>query len=295
MYGYVRPDRGELKVSEYERFRGVYCGLCHELKTRYGPVCRFLVNYDFTFLAMLLSEENAVTERVRRCPYRPIRKTSCPEAGKSMASAADCTVILAYWKLKDGVADKSFFPALGCRLACLILRRHYKKAVRYVPDFAASVKENLDRLSSLEKQKCPSLDAAADTFAAILESASTCVENSTKQRVTGQLLYHLGRIIYVLDAVDDLEEDIEESRYNPLRHRYALEDGKLSREDEFSLRRSLQLSHDRISGAFALLDHNPYMSILSNILYYGLPAVTQSVFAGTWKKTEKANKERSSL
>ena len=36
MYGYVRPVKGELKISEFERFRGVYCGLCHELARRYG-------------------------------------------------------------------------------------------------------------------------------------------------------------------------------------------------------------------------------------------------------------------
>ena len=44
MYGYVRPERGELKVREYELFRGAYCGLCHTLGERYGPIPRLFLN-----------------------------------------------------------------------------------------------------------------------------------------------------------------------------------------------------------------------------------------------------------
>ncbi len=295
MYGYVRPEKGELKVSEYERFRGVYCGLCHELKARYGPLCRFLVNYDFTFLAMLLAEGEKQEACPRRCPYRPMRKALCPTHGENMSVAADCTVILAYWKLKDGAVDKSFFPAMGCRLACLALRRHYRKASRRWPDFARATEQNLALLASLEKEQCGSLDAVADTFAAILREAASCVGDERRRRILEQLLYHLGRIVYVLDGVDDLAEDLKKDGYNPLRYRYELVDGKLSPADEKALRESLQLSHDCISNAFVLLEPNPYTSLLSNILYNGLPAVTQSVFAGTWNKRGKTIRERSNL
>ena len=53
MFGYVRPLKGELKVKEHEQFKAAYCGLCNTLKKRYGFFSRFLLNYDFTFLAML--------------------------------------------------------------------------------------------------------------------------------------------------------------------------------------------------------------------------------------------------
>lgn len=295
MYGYVRPDKGELKVSEYERFRGVYCGLCHELKARYGPVCRFLVNYDFTFLAMLLAAEEDTKQCVRRCPYRPMRKAVCPEPRESLAAAADCTIILAYWKLKDGAADKGLFSSLGCRFICLSLRRHYKKAAGRLPDFASATEKNIAALASLEAQNSSSLDAVADTFASILSKAGSCVDDENQRRILEQMLYHLGRIVYVLDAVDDLDEDVRKNGYNPLRYRYTLVDGKLAPEDEAALRQSLQLSHNCISNAFVLLNENPYTAILSNILYYGIPSVAQSVFAGTWKKLGQMNRERSNL
>lgn len=295
MYGYVRPDKGELKVSEYERFRGVYCGLCHELKARYGPLCRFLVNYDFTFLAMLLAGEKPSDEKPCRCPYHPLRKTSCPVHSENLAAAADCTVVLAWWKLKDGIADSGFMKALAYRIACGALRRSYRRAAERIPAFAEAVERNLGKLSVLESENCASIDAVADKFALILQSAADAVEEETTARILRQLLYHLGRIVYILDAVDDLPEDVRSGGYNPLKHRFELRRDKLSPEDEAILRESLQMSHDCLSNAFVLLTNNPYSSILENTIYFGLPQVTQAVFAGTWRSSVNKNRERSPL
>lgn len=294
MYGYVRPDKGELKVSEYERFRGVYCGLCHELRRRYGPVCRFLVNYDFTFLAMLFAAGEAETKPCR-CPYHPLRKTVCPVESKSLSAAADCSVVLAWWKLKDGAADGGLIRSAGCRLACMLLRRSYKKASGRVPGFTRTVERELRELNALELEHCPSVDAVADKFALILQSAAETVRDEAERRAIGQLLYHLGRIVYILDAADDLAEDIQSGGYNPLKYRFELTEGKLSSQDESQLRESLQLSHNLMSSAFVLLKQNPYAGILENTIYFGLPKVTQAVFDGSWKASANKKRERSHL
>lgn len=294
MYGYVRPDKGELKVSEYERFRGVYCGLCHELRRRYGPVCRFLVNYDFTFLAMLFAEGETET-KICRCPYHPFRKTACPRESKSLAAAADCTVVLAWWKLKDGAADSGFIKSAACRLACIFLRRSYNKASGRVPEFARTVEKELRELTALESANCPSVDAVADKFALILQSAAGTSDDESERRIMGPFLYHLGRIVYILDAADDLEEDIRSGGYNPLKFRFEMADGKLSSEDVICLRESLQLSHNHMSSAFVLMKQNPYSGILENTVYFGLPKVTQAVFDGSWKASANKKGERSHL
>ncbi|NLT39458.1 MAG: hypothetical protein GXX89_03220, partial [Clostridiales bacterium] len=54
MFGYVRPLKGELKVREYEMYQAAYCGLCAAMKRRYGGISTLLLNYDLTFLAVLL-------------------------------------------------------------------------------------------------------------------------------------------------------------------------------------------------------------------------------------------------
>lgn len=48
MFGYVLPSRDRLDERERERFRAVYCGLCHTLRERYGFAASLLLNYDFT-------------------------------------------------------------------------------------------------------------------------------------------------------------------------------------------------------------------------------------------------------
>lgn len=295
MYGYVRPVKGELKVSEYERYHGVYCGLCHALARRYGFSCRFLVNYDFTFLAMLLAGGERPEVCRRRCAVHPVRGVTCPAASASLDTAADMTVILGWWKLADGVRDAGAPKSWAYRAACGMLRRHYKKAAARQPAFAQAVEDDLRVLGQLEREDCASLDQAADKFALILRSIGDGQRTQPLQRITGELLYHLGRIIYILDAVDDLEEDVARGSYNPLKRRFVLAEGKLTETDEKTLRTGLQLSHNALAGAYALMDENIYSGILSNIIYLGLPAVTQAVFSGQWKACANKHRERSSI
>lgn len=54
MFGYVLPVRSRLTEQEWADYRAAYCGLCHTMKRRYGFLAQFLLNYDFTFLALLL-------------------------------------------------------------------------------------------------------------------------------------------------------------------------------------------------------------------------------------------------
>ena len=76
VFGYVRPPLELLAPEESARFRRAYCGLCHALGERYGPAARMILNYDFTYLAILLSE---------RTEPDPLRSRWCvqssPEAG----------------------------------------------------------------------------------------------------------------------------------------------------------------------------------------------------------------------
>ena len=55
MFGYIVPEKPEMKIKEYELFRAYYCGICRSMGRRFGQLKRLTLSYDTTFLAVLLS------------------------------------------------------------------------------------------------------------------------------------------------------------------------------------------------------------------------------------------------
>lgn len=281
MFGYIRPDMGELKVKEFGRFRACYCGLCHVLGREYGIFSRYILNYDFVFLAMLLDRE--VPEYcLSRCAGAYFRKRCVCVASETLSRCAGYSVILAYWKLRDSEADDGFLEAAVSRVKRLFLRGAYRRAEKKYPKFSGDVKRLLSELSVLEDENEPSLDKTADKFASLLAAASDYVEDEKDRRVLSELIYHVGRIIYIADAVQDVEEDMTAGRYNPLIPRFSMSSPELSEEEKEIINLTFLNSQNRIFAAFELMEKTYWTSILKNILYRGIPLMCTQVLSGTY-------------
>ena len=283
MFGYVRPAAQRLTEEQQQRYEGAYCGLCHTLGRRYGLAGRMILNYDLTFLAMLLSEGTA--ERcTKRCLIHPVKGRPCACGGSAFELAADMSIILTWWQIQDGIADHGFFGGLKYRAASLLLRRAYRKARALRPAFDESTRRHLEKLSELEKENCPSLDAAADTFARLLADAAHEVAQPVKRRVLEQMLYHLGRWVYLVDAADDLKNDVKTGSYNPLPLRYALPGDTLTDTARQALAQTLDGSIRAMAAAFELCDFGDYGPVIESTVYEGLYAVGTSVLEGTFRR-----------
>ena len=182
MFGYVRPPQ-DLPEEERRRFGQAYCGLCHVLGERYGTAAQFILNYDFTFLAILLSEKKEGSVHHGRCAAHPVHGRDRLEASPALALAADESVILAYWQARDGVADHGRLHGLKYRGASAVLARAYRKAAKARPEFDVSTRRQLSLLAELEREGCPSMDRAADTFAVLLRGAAQAVDEPGRRRV----------------------------------------------------------------------------------------------------------------
>lgn len=281
----MRPSDRRLSEQDKETFRGVYCGLCHALGKRYGLAGRMVLNYDLTFLAMVLSDGAGKT-CPRRCALHPLRRRRCASGDPALDTAADMSVILTYWQLRDGVADHGFWSGLKYRLASALLRPAYHKARRARPWFDESTRTQLMKLSALEEENCPSLDAPADAFASLLAMAAQEIDNPARRRITEQLLYHLGRWVYLIDAADDLKKDLRAGSYNPLALRFTPENGVLSEADKRSLADTLDGSVRAMAAAFELLEETAYTSVLRAAVYEGLYAVGAAVLNGTFRRRQ---------
>ena len=287
MFGYVRPSVDRLSEAEQQRFQAAYCGLCHTLHRRYGLAARMILNYDLTFLALLLETEPVFGGCCKRCFVHPIKARPCADASTALDVAADDSVILTWWQLRDGVADHGFWKGLKYRVASLFLRRAYRKARAARPVFDESVRCHLQELAVLERENCPSIDRPADTFARLLASAADDIEEPVRRRVLQQMLYHLGRWIYLTDATDDLKKDLRDHNYNPLLQRFSLKNGELTEESRQELAATMDRSVEMMAAAFELLDFGDCTGIIQSIVYEGLYAVGNSVLNGTFRKRPK--------
>lgn len=287
MFGYVRPVLARLPQAEQDAYQGAYCGLCHAMGRRHGFLVRFTLNYDFTFLAILFTGGGQEQWCVRRCPAHPLRKQRPCLCGTGTDAAADASVILTWYKLKDDVLDKGFFGGLPARFLCRLFSRPFRRASRALPDFAVQVERGLERLHRLEEERSRQLDRAADAFACILKAAAPPEPNETRRRAMEQLLYHVGRWVYLADAWDDLKEDRAQGRYNPLDARF---DGRAEEEKEYvstTMTHSLKLA---ISAA-NLVEFGQWETVIKHMLYRGLPAVQEAVLSGRWDKMRKPHRE----
>lgn len=282
MFGYVRPSLAKLPEEDRARFAAAYCGLCRTLGERYGQAARMILNYDFAFLAVLLwpEEEDGPALR-RRCAVHPVSGRACYPGNPALALAADESVILSWWQIQDALSD----PGRGkgkYRAASLALRGAYRRAAERRPDFDRITREKLDRLGELEEARCPSLDRPADAFAELLAGAAAETPDPVKRRVLEQMLYHLGRWIYLVDAADDLEKDFRSGSYNPLIYRYGLAGGALTEEAREGLTVSLDHSIRLMAAAYELWDFGQWSPIIRATVYEGLFLVGRAVLEGTF-------------
>ena len=292
MFGYVHISPDKLNGEEQQLYRACYCGLCHTLGRRYGLFARMILNYDLVFLAMLLSDGEAPRCGQRRCLIHPIHPRCFCEETQALDAAADVSVLLTWWQLRDGVADHGFWGGWKYRFLSLLLHRAYRKAKARQPELDKRIQTNLDKLSALEREKCAIPDEAAATFALLLRDMAALSPPGIKRRVLEEMLYHLGRWIYLVDALDDLKEDSRSGSYNPLLQRYGTRDGALRPEDRERVAATLDASIRTMAAAFELADFGCWRGIIESVVYEGLYAVGNAVLNGTFQKYTRNRKSQ---
>ena len=211
MFGYVQANVKELKVREYEEYRSYYCGLCHELKKRYGRRGQLLLSYDMTFLFLLLSALYEPEEKVeqRRCLPHPTGKHAMV-SNKVTAYAADMTILLGYRKAADDWQDEH---AARARTLMLLLEKDYRKAALLYPRQAGALGRCVNELAEAERAGCRDLDRVAGLTGVFLGEMFAWEKDLWEEdlRKTG---FYLGKFIYMMDAWDDREKDRKKGSYN---------------------------------------------------------------------------------
>lgn len=283
MFGFIRPVKPELRVREADRFQQVYCGLCHAIRARYGRFYTLFLSYDMTFFALVAGcgEQSTLPPCKKRCDAHPLTKRPCAETDAALELAADVSVLLTYHKFRDSVQDDKGMKRLFAKLMCALGRRGYKKAQARLPGADAEMVAALADLQALERENCDSMDRPADASAR-LTAAVVPHTGDSRERVLRQMFYHIGRWLYLLDAAQDVAEDMRDENYNPVVRRYGLQAPDLTEIKE-PLERTLERSLADVCMAYDLLDARRDAELIRNIIFLGMPLVTRQVLDGTYQ------------
>lgn len=273
MFGYVIVNQPELKIKDFDLYRSFYCGLCETLQERHGRFAQLSLNFDMTFLSILLSAlyESENIQSRRRCLPHPC-KQHMTSKNEWVSYCADMTVILMYLKCKDDWSDERRHSS---HMLSQGLKKHYEGLKRIYGEKILRMEQALQENDRLEKEHSDDLDALAACSGRMMGEICT-----PKQDEWSDSLHcfgdYLGRFIYLMDAYDDLPKDIEKNRFNPL----------ISRKDdpnfECWIREVLEMMIANSAQVFEKLPIIRFEDIIRNILY-----------SGVWAKYEVIRKKRS--
>ncbi|HIW21837.1 MAG TPA: hypothetical protein H9887_07460 [Candidatus Dorea intestinavium] len=213
MFGTIMIQRKTLTKEANLRYSKLYCGLCHELLEKYGSEGQRTLTYDMTFLGILLSAVYNLPEEsdYEKCVTHPLRSHEYVQ-NKAMSYAADMNIFLAYYQALDDWHDDQNKRALkkSKSLAPFLLEIKEKW-----PRQTKAIEEGLATLGEMEANNELNPDLPMNCFGKILGEVFVWQEDDYRE-VLFELGCHLGRFIYLLDAVNDLKADLRKQRYNPL-------------------------------------------------------------------------------
>lgn len=285
MFGYVKVNKPEMKVKEYEAYRGLYCSLCKSMGKHFGILSRLTLSYDITFLLLMrLSFTVCVPEFKRgRCPFNIAKKCNyCVNGAEELKYAAAVSMMLFYFKIKDNISDGSFFKRIFMYLLLPYASLKFRKAKKMYPKIADEVAENMKRQAETEKTKTDSSDRAAHESADALGKilAYGIVESYGNAYRFG---YGVGKFVYLCDAADDIPKDIKQKNYNCFVEKYKLTDlpdEKVKGEIEAVLNMSAAV----VCEAFSETQKKTLIPIVENIIYDGMDITMKNILKGKQKQ-----------
>ena len=278
MFGYIKPDIPELKMKENELYKAVYCGLCKTMGKCTGCASQLTLSYDFAFLALIrmVSDDIKGEIKMKSCGVHPFKKRPMLMQNEALEFCAKSSVILTKLKLKDNINDSRGLSKLKAKTAAL-LPLFFKKTDKNLKDLEENVAECINNLTALEKESSDSIDETANTFGALLGILCSYGHNDDKARILYEIGYHLGKWIYVIDAIDDMADDIKKKSYNVIVNSYGNE---LNNSHRDALYCAMMLELDCMSKSIELLDftnHNDVEGIIKNIIYSGMVKTTRKI------------------
>ena len=175
-----------------------------------------------------------------------------------------------------------------------IVRRYRRRAAADLPELDSFIAEAMERQHVLENEQVASVDQAAEPTAQILSRlCEMAVTDEAQKRVLSRFGYCLGRWVYLMDATDDLEEDLKFHNYNPILLSRKVGDAAAIPAVREEMLLSLNASLAECRAEYELLDVHRFDGILRNVLEWGIPHMQKGILSGEKDTARRFNHEKS--
>ncbi len=211
---------------------------------------------------MALSVEDPGLEH-ESCILNPFKKKPVIKSHPILDYTADMSSLLAYYSAKDDAQDDR--PIKGRAMAALF-SRSARRARRLYPELSKTIADELTRLNAMEPYESP--ERLAATFGLILEALMRQGIELLNRHDEPFFVYAdlletaanaLGQWVYLLDAVDDLEEDKRKKNHNPFL--------RMEQDEAMTLARTLLIEREEtIDRHLSLIDYERFGAIVYNIV-----------------------------
>ncbi|HYL98595.1 MAG TPA: DUF5685 family protein [Blastocatellia bacterium] len=263
-----------------------YCGTCKTIGRMYGQKSRFLLNNDTVFLAELLSGLSGESERTEKWnkAYQSYNCLSAPaceaEIPRPLEIAATATLVLTEFKIKDHISDsgggaaklahryylKSFQRASALlqswsfpfeRLRDILLSQKEREEAVANGDYAGSGKQALQFVAE------PTATASALFFG----YGAMLVGREEVSDLAYRIGFAFGSLVYILDALEDYENDSKQGGFNAVKDSFRLSAAQLDKSSRQMVVGLLWRYEDDVSrGVFELGISDEYARLFATRL-----------------------------
>ena len=286
MFGYIKCDKPEMKVKEYEAYRGLYCSLCKAMKKHFGVLSTLTLSYDIAFLVLIRLAFTLTVPDFKngRCVFNPAKKCNfCTNGDEQLRYAAAISVMLFYHKVRDNIADSPFYKKILMYLILPYAFLKNRKAEKMYPEAGLLITEAMKKQAEREKSLTAAPDEAAHESADALGKIFAYGLNDKNGSIY-RFGYGMGKWVYLCDAADDIADDLKTGSYNVFVNMLGLKKGEeITEGDLCVIERCLNMSCAFAAEGFEEAQDRTLSPVIENIIYSGTQIVTNNILKGMYK------------
>ena len=239
-----------------------------------------LLSYDVTLFAIILGlHTEPMCDRLKCYGQKKCKREKFLKDDWKKIAALN--ILLAAEKLYDDIQDENSFKA---KLAFLLYKKVILKAEKDFPGMKKTIKTGYEKILIYERENKGILELA-ECFADMM--VNTAGSSFEIDAINKKYIYEISRWLYVIDAMDDYDEDIQEDKFNPLEKQYSSFGEIVEKRFDYVQEILADLFHDYADIANEINCGSIEGRILSHILKTTIPSATFRVLNNDKEKKRK--------